>query len=240
MHTSPSCCPGIEECITAPLLVIGGLPLRLKLQSPYFTKGHSLEYSIPQSASTLRMPPKAQRSLTGQKQCPTTPAPKRMIWTDPEPTMSCSIPSGVNQTSSDSLVCEADLEDKLDADNVDWCTYIRHLPTRTKFKDMMADIKETFKSEIAIMRQYIKAVASRVDLIEETLKGIKTYNSQPHHHVLAQAQALCESRRHLEDLDNRGRRNNIRVRGVPETEGAEDISLTLKSIFNDILSMHIR
>lgn len=46
---------------------------------------------------------------------------------------------------------------------------------------------------------------------------------------------LIAINRHLEDLDNSGRRNNIRVRGIPETVTAEQIKPALQSIFTHIL-----
>ena len=45
---------------------------------------------------------------------------------------------------------------------------------------------------------------------------------------------LRDMQRHLEDLDNRGRRNNIRVRGLPEADEAEDLQKTLQTMFNDL------
>lgn len=41
--------------------------------------------------------------------------------------------------------------------------------------------------------------------------------------------------RHIEDLDNRGRRNNIRVRSLSESDGPEDLNSTLQILFNDLL-----
>ncbi|XP_077341435.1 uncharacterized protein LOC143986902 [Lithobates pipiens] len=46
---------------------------------------------------------------------------------------------------------------------------------------------------------------------------------------------LITINRHLEDLDNRGRRCNIRVRGVPETVAPDQIPSALRSIFNNLL-----
>ncbi|CAH2327817.1 Hypothetical predicted protein, partial [Pelobates cultripes] len=40
---------------------------------------------------------------------------------------------------------------------------------------------------------------------------------------------------HLEDLDNRGRRCNIRVRGVPETAGGENATEVLSGLFKMLL-----
>ena len=41
--------------------------------------------------------------------------------------------------------------------------------------------------------------------------------------------------RHIEDLDNRGRRCNVRVRGIPESVEADQIVTTLGSVFNSLL-----
>lgn len=51
----------------------------------------------------------------------------------------------------------------------------------------------------------------------------------------AHSQHLIDTNRQLEDLDNRGRRHNIRVRSIPETILAEQIRPTLTSIFNGLL-----
>lgn len=43
---------------------------------------------------------------------------------------------------------------------------------------------------------------------------------------------LRDMQRHVEDLDNRGRKNNIHVRGPP---GPEDLQSTLQTLFNTLL-----
>lgn len=47
----------------------------------------------------------------------------------------------------------------------------------------------------------------------------------------SQPQHLININEHLEDLDNRGRRNNIRVRGIPESVEAEQITPDLTKGF---------
>lgn len=78
-------------------------------------------------------------------------------------------------SSSDSLVGEADLDNRGTTDDLDWCTYIRHLPTKDDLKAMLTDIKETFTSEIASMSQDIKDVACRVELVEEAHADIRDF-----------------------------------------------------------------
>lgn len=46
---------------------------------------------------------------------------------------------------------------------------------------------------------------------------------------------LRDMQRHVEDLNNRGSRNNNRIRGLPESEGPEDLHTTLQTLFNDLL-----
>lgn len=48
---------------------------------------------------------------------------------------------------------------------------------------------------------------------------------------------LRDMQHHLEDLDNRNRRNNIRVRGLPESSRPEDLRSVLQTIFNNLLGV---
>ncbi|CAH2251530.1 Hypothetical predicted protein [Pelobates cultripes] len=47
---------------------------------------------------------------------------------------------------------------------------------------------------------------------------------------------FAATQRHIDDLDNRGRRNNLRIRGLPETQG-EDLTLVLTELLNLILGV---
>lgn len=42
--------------------------------------------------------------------------------------------------------------------------------------------------------------------------------------------------RHLEDLDNRGRRHNLRVRGIPEVIEGDQIIPSVTGLFNSLLN----
>lgn len=46
---------------------------------------------------------------------------------------------------------------------------------------------------------------------------------------------FIDMNRHLEDLNNRGRRNNIRVRGIPEIVDNDQIIPALQRVFNSLL-----
>ncbi|CAH2248810.1 Hypothetical predicted protein [Pelobates cultripes] len=53
--------------------------------------------------------------------------------------------------------------------------------------------------------------------------------------VARQGEVLLAMRRHMEDLDNRGRCCNIRTRGVPESEGEENAEEILTELFQTLL-----
>lgn len=55
--------------------------------------------------------------------------------------------------------------------------------------------------------------------------------------VALQTLALCECQRHIDDLHNRGRQNNIRFKRFPEVRQNEDIHTKVQSIFNNILGL---
>lgn len=81
----------------------------------------------------------------------------------------------------------------------------------------------------------MQTIVLRVEEVEIT---------QAHHDVsLCHVQQITESHkvhlreinRHMKDLDNRGRRDNLRVSGVPESIDPSHLSLTVSNMFNDLL-----
>lgn len=191
---------------------------------------------------SVDMPPKAQRPPPGPKRAPTTPASKSSNWSALVPDDDGSAPSLSNQmaggtawsSSSESLAGEAVVEERGDAPTSNWRSYLSHLPTKEDFKTLLAEVKDTCRTEIASIRQDLTAIADRVDALETAHDSTRSYVAELQTHSSVQATALKETRRHLEDLDNRGRRNNIRIRGLPEAEGREDLQLILESIFNKL------
>lgn len=103
-------------------------------------------------------------------------------------------------------------------------------------RSIAADIKDTLSAAIAELRIDIHTLTDRVHEVEQAMTQ--------HEHVLRKATRridthtiqLREIQRHVEDLDNRGRRHNLRIRGIPETVPAEDISSAVTSLFNDLLN----
>lgn len=54
----------------------------------------------------------------------------------------------------------------------------------------------------------------------------------------ANASHMVESQEmqlHLEEMEDRSRRNNLRLRGLPEATGPEDLAVTVTAIFDSLL-----
>lgn len=80
-----------------------------------------------------------------------------------------------------------------------------------------------------------KHLLGKVDVGDEDLQETKSKVMALCAKVMSQAVALRECQRHIEDLGNRGRLNNIRVRGLPEATQGEDVHLVMQAIFNNLL-----
>lgn len=81
----------------------------------------------------------------------------------------------------------------------------------------------------------IKAVASRLEHVEAAAMTHGAAIQQVQKVTSVHAQHLIEMHRHKEDLDNRGRRRNLRVRGIPESVEGPQLQSTIWAIFNTLL-----
>ncbi|XP_056398871.1 uncharacterized protein LOC130293793 [Hyla sarda] len=109
------------------------------------------------------------------------------------------------------------------------------LPTKSDLQILATDLRQAWRHDL-------KPVKNDVQLLKEKVETLETFRTT----VTDQLKCLQESTRnlslhqaaeiaHLDDIDNRNRRNNIRIKGLPESVAPQDISSTLQKIFNDIL-----
>uniref|UniRef100_A0A8C5LUA5 Uncharacterized protein n=1 Tax=Leptobrachium leishanense TaxID=445787 RepID=A0A8C5LUA5_9ANUR len=79
-----------------------------------------------------------------------------------------------------------------------------------------ADIKRDIQEGLAAVRAEIDAVGARTDALERANdNSAKAYNEMAQH-LEVLTEEVHQLQRAQEDQDNRSRRNNIRLRGVPE------------------------
>lgn len=97
------------------------------------------------------------------------------------------------------------------------------------------DIKDSLFAAIMDLRHKIQAIAERVQAVEKKAAHQQTGITKIHHTVDTHTLQLRDLQRHVEDLDNRGRRHNLRVRGLPESVSTDQIIPTVTALFNQIL-----
>lgn len=225
--------PGISVVTTADLI-----------PHSYLTTAAALcEDVIYTSRPPATMPPKSQRPPPSLRKQPVTPLTKKLPWPDPpEEDRVALLPSPRRETQDGSWDPSSDSVSEGSEDGAacprgerKWTRFLRRLPTKEDFQSLVAEVKETCKKEITAIRQDLKHVADRVETLEGDHDETRQYVSQLQTHISAQEKLLYDTRLHLEDLDNRGRRNNIRVRGLKEADTTEDLPAALESIFNILL-----
>ncbi|CAH2277423.1 Hypothetical predicted protein [Pelobates cultripes] len=114
----------------------------------------------------------------------------------------------------------------------DWYTLFTSLPKKEDFQTLLDEVKATLRTEISALGTSLTALETRVQALE-------TQGPNPHCPAIQATEAhsrhIQDLRLHIEDLDNRSRRHNIRVRGCRESDTTEDARATLTPIFNRIL-----
>ncbi|CAH2325623.1 Hypothetical predicted protein [Pelobates cultripes] len=112
-----------------------------------------------------------------------------------------------------------------------------NMVTKANLHTLTATIQDTLRAEMAGIRAEVATLVGRMAVVQETTEALEVKLTTTDTAVTRQGALLLAMRRHLEDLNNRGRRYNIRVRGVPETDRDENAGEVLAELFQAILHM---
>lgn len=100
---------------------------------------------------------------------------------------------------------------------------------------MFHSLEKSIKKEISAVRSDMTHILTRVEETEQRQDTHDLAIKELQDTVTQLASAHRASLYKLEDLENRNRRNNIRVRGLPEATGDNDLEPSIRGIFNTIL-----
>lgn len=103
-------------------------------------------------------------------------------------------------------------------------------------RTIAADIKDTLSAAISELRLDICALYDRVHEVEKVTERHVTVLRRATHRIANHTLQLRDMNRHMEDLDNRGRRHNLRIRGLSKSIEGGQISTTIIGLFNDLLN----
>lgn len=114
-------------------------------------------------------------------------------------------------------------------------SYIKTLPTAEHMKDMFKELTNTLKSDLAEIKSDVKQIYARVHTLEESNEQISQHASRLEDTVKLQQRELYELKLHVDDLENRSRRNNLRIRGLTEQIEDKNIHTVIQQIFLELL-----
>lgn len=108
-------------------------------------------------------------------------------------------------------------------------------PSLRDLQAVAADIKDTLFTAISDLRHELQAITGRIQRVEEGAALQSSEVKSIHYKVDSHTMQLRDLQRHVEDLDNRGRRHNLRVRGLPESVEQDQLLPTVTDLFNRLL-----
>ncbi|CAH2300581.1 Hypothetical predicted protein [Pelobates cultripes] len=101
--------------------------------------------------------------------------------------------------------------------------------------DIKAYTTAALEKQIAGLKEDIEALASRTSHTEKRLTDTQAATTQHSRAIETLQERVLYLEDGLEDLNNRSRRQNIRIRGLPESIQPEAILPTVQAIFQSIL-----
>lgn len=108
-------------------------------------------------------------------------------------------------------------------------------PTLQDLRAVANDIKDTFTAAMTDLRQELQAMAGRMQDVEQKTNVHNSVLRKVTATVSTHTMQLRDIQRHVEDLENRGRRHNLRVRGLPESVDNTQLNATVSAIFSQLL-----
>ncbi|CAH2319385.1 Hypothetical predicted protein [Pelobates cultripes] len=117
----------------------------------------------------------------------------------------------------------------------EWRAILPNLLTKADFEALSDRLGRVVREEMAQLRADLSNVEARMSVAESETRALRTDLEHTNSTVTSQEADLASLTTWVDDLDNRGRRLNLRIRGVREGDPAEHIPNTLKRLFAQVL-----
>lgn len=114
-------------------------------------------------------------------------------------------------------------------------TLIQALPTRADIETLIGKVEDAHRKELELVRGELQILVERVTDGESAYQSLEQRVSILERDSYTQKETSVALQLQLEDLEDRSRRNNVRLRGIPEALDQENLQDMVKSIFENIL-----
>lgn len=112
---------------------------------------------------------------------------------------------------------------------------LQALPTSAHIEALILRIEEAHSRDLTEMRADLHTLADRVANGESSISSLENRVQALEHAQEIHAMESQEMQLHLEEMEDRSRRNILRLRGIPEAIGPEDLAETVTAIFLRLL-----
>lgn len=109
------------------------------------------------------------------------------------------------------------------------------LPTKMEIKALILRIEDAHRKDIQVVRMDVQALSDRVNNGETSLSVLEHRVAALESSQDTQMDTAVALQLHLDDLEDRSRQNNLRLKGLPEATGAENLADTFTAIFHKLL-----
>ncbi|CAH2307038.1 Hypothetical predicted protein [Pelobates cultripes] len=150
---------------------------------------------------------------------------RQFLAVTPDPTSQASSEAYPPSEASTPHSLSPGRDDQGETPPADWLTLLRTLPTRADLTQATTADQTSIKVDLQLMRADMQGMADRMAQIEadhDSLTAAQAAHAASHSRQTAQMHAMA---RYIEDLNDRGCRQNLRIRGLQE---GEDTPVQLK------------
>ncbi|XP_066439048.1 uncharacterized protein [Eleutherodactylus coqui] len=117
----------------------------------------------------------------------------------------------------------------------DWKKHLKTLPTTSDIIQLFQQFEEKQLQALSSLQTEVHQLGHRVNELEETQEETHSTLTAHDQAIKAQAAQITDIMSHLEDLENRHRRNNLRIRGLPEDIGNDQLEAWAQNFFSSLL-----
>lgn len=178
------------------------------------------------SQDAIAASPRDLRTVSDFNNTDMSRAPSPTISTDPGPLM--GTPAVFRSATADPTPGQSRLEDDLRA-------MLQALPTRADIETLIQRVEEAHKRDIQEIKTDIQTIDHRVTTGESLTSALESRILSLEQAQESRDRELQEVQLHLEEMEDRSRRNNLRLRGIPEATESEDLAVTVTAIFHRLL-----
>lgn len=117
---------------------------------------------------------------------------------------------------------------------------LQALPTKADIETLIGRVEAAHRKELHAVKQEVHSLSDRLTAGETSMLVIDRRVTALEAQHRSQAEMSLGLQLHMEEMEDRSRRNNLRLRGLPEATGPADLADTVADIFRRVAGDQIQ